>query len=492
MASPGVGVEWPTRWERYGIWLLILVTIAFGGVTYHRSVLLHRRMGDLGVFLRAGWAARQGGEQLYTVSSNTGWHYVYPPLLAILLVPLADPPPGAAQPAWSLPYRWSVVVWYVLSVLWLALAVHVLANALEKNTGEPPPCGSRRWWALRCWPVLACLAPLGGTLVRGQVALLLLALLCGYLAASLRGRRLTAGLCLAGAICLKIIPAFLLLVPVGRRDLRCLAGCVLGLLLGLVLVPLAAFGPARTVACYRDLGVRLLGPALGLGNDKHLSRELIAVTSTDSQSILSALHNTAHLNRYTRPADASPWLRRVHWLLGSLMTLLTLSAFVLRRKDATLVRAEGGGPTPESREVLLTGTLIITMILVSPVCHLHYFALSLPLLMGLMAAEGARTAHPSWGLRFLMVAYLVATAVPSLPGMLVLRDLCLALYGALLVWAYACLVALRGEWRAAEDFITHRSSRPNELCGLRPRSWQGKGKRYHGTVAAAPEDPDAA
>ncbi len=114
------------------------------------------------------------------------------------------------------------------------------------------------------------------------------------------------------------------------------------------------------------------------------------------------------------------------------MTLLTLAA---------LWRRAGSGETVGT--VLLSGALVINMILLSPVCHLHYFALLPPLLMGLMAAEGARTAHPSWRLRFLMVAYLIATALPSVPGMEVLRDLCLAMYGALLVWGYACLVALR-------------------------------------------------
>jgi hypothetical protein len=434
MAQPSSPGEWPTRLERCSLWLLLGATIAFGMVTYHRSVRLHRRMGDLGVYLRAAWAARQGGDQLYTIGSDAGWHYVYPPLLAILLVPMADPSPGVPQPAWSLPYGPSVVVWYVLSVLWLCLAVHLLANALERTaTGRPSPCGSRRWWALRLWPLAACVIPLGGSLVRGQVTLLLLALLCGYIAASLRGRKLTAGLCLAGAICLKIIPAFLLLVPLGRRDGRCLAGCALGLAVGLGVIPLAAFGPARTVGCYRALGIRLLGPALGVGNDKLLAHELTAVTATDSQSFLAAIHNTTYLERATRPADASPQVRRAHWLLGSLMTLLTLAAF--RRRAAF---------APASvHTALLIGALGINMILLSPVCHLHYFALTMPLLMGLMAAEEARLVHPSWRLQTLMAVNLIATALPSVPGLEVLRDLCLAMYAAVLLWAYACVVALR-------------------------------------------------
>src|SRR5207248_10948640 len=132
----------------------------------------------------------------------------------------------------------SAAIWYVFNVLCLALAVHWLATALERTLAVPglsdQPRGCRRWWALRVLPVLVCLVPVGHTLMRGQVNLQVLALLCGTAAASLRGRPFRAGLWLAGAICVKIIPAFLVLVPLWRRDARLLAGCALGLFLGLV------------------------------------------------------------------------------------------------------------------------------------------------------------------------------------------------------------------------------------------------------------------
>ena len=367
MAEAMSVTEWPKPWERRGLWLLLFLIPVFGVVVEHRSAFLHRRMGDLGVYLRGAWAARQGGEQLYTISCDGGWHYVYPPLLAILLAPLADPPAGVSQPPWSLPYKVSVGVWYLFSVLCVCAALHALASALERHATEtrqaPPPCvGSRLVGAA---PVAATGLP--GTRcrrpgVRGQVTPLLLALLCAAVAADLRGRKLTAGLWLAGAICLKIIPAFLLLVPIWRRDGCCLAGCTLGLVIGLGVIPLAAFGPTRTVGCYRDLGVRLLGPALGMGDDKHLARELIQVTGTDSQSFLSAVHNTGASEAGDPSGGRLAALRRTHWLLGSVMTLLTLLAF--RHRPAV----EG------THTAMLVGALTINMILVSPVCHLHYFA----------------------------------------------------------------------------------------------------------------------
>jgi hypothetical protein len=431
MTSSPSEVERLTRWERAGLWFLLVVAVGFGIFVDIRSALLRRRMGDLGIFLRAAWAARQGGEELYTITCNSGFHYCYPPTLAILLAPLADPPPGADSNGY-LPYPLLVAIWYVFSLLCLAAGLHVLASALEATSTDPTargqPRGTRRWWALRLFPLLTCLPQIGGGLVRGQVTPLLLALLCVFLAALVRGRRLTAGLWLAGAICLKIIPVLLLVVPLRRRDGRCLLGCALGLLLGLFVLPASVFGPARAVDCCRQLYEVLLAPAVGLGSDDSRRMELTSVTLTDSQSFQASLHNTLHPQRLTRPLEASGRVRWAHWALAGTMLLLTLAAL-------------GRGPATAARTTLLVGALILTMILTSPVCHLHYFALAVPLVMGLVVQRVHATVWPGWRLALLMGAYFAGTAVPSLPGMRLLRDGGLAMYAALLLWAVACLTA---------------------------------------------------
>src|SRR5262249_28602501 len=188
--------------------------------------------------------------------------------LAILLAPLADPQPGTDANGY-LPYPVSVAIWYVFSLFCLAAGLHVLASALEGTSPDPAvrgqSWGTPRWWALRVIPLLSCLPQIRGGLVRGQVTPLLLALLCAFIAALVRGRRLTAGLWLAAAICLKIIPVLLLVIPLSRRDSRCLLGCAVGLLLGLFVLPAAVFGPARAVDCSRQLYPVLLAPAGGGG-----------------------------------------------------------------------------------------------------------------------------------------------------------------------------------------------------------------------------------
>jgi len=188
-------------WQRRGLIALFVFFVLFGVAVEYRSAFLQRRMGDLDVYLRTAWAVRAGWD-IYWIPDHNGWHYHYPPLFAILLTPLADPPPFA-DPAGYLPYPVTVAVWYVLSVLFLALGVHLLATALEATTLPtahcPPATFSRRWWGLRVLPVLACLPAIGHTLMRGQVSLLLLLLLCGMAAATLRGRHWQSGIWLAGA-----------------------------------------------------------------------------------------------------------------------------------------------------------------------------------------------------------------------------------------------------------------------------------------------------
>src|SRR5579884_1198075 len=166
------------RTEGYALLGFFFVLVLFGALVEVRSAFQRTRKGDLNVFLRAGWAVRAGAD-LYAVTDDNGFHYHYPPLLALVAAPLADAPAGADR-AGMLPYSLSVALCYVLNLLCLAFAVHHLAGALEQTMAGRFrliwPAGSRGWWALRLGPVLACLIPIGHTLSRGQVNLLLLAL----------------------------------------------------------------------------------------------------------------------------------------------------------------------------------------------------------------------------------------------------------------------------------------------------------------------------
>jgi alpha-1,2-mannosyltransferase len=423
-------------WQRLAFTVILLAVLLFGVLVELRSAYLKRRMGDLGVFLRTAWAVRTG-EDIYRITDDNGYHYHYPPLFAILLVPLADPPRGLEQ-ATAVPYAVSVAIWYVVSLLCLLLAVHWLASALDS------PCLSS-WWTLRAMPIVACLPPIGHTLMRGQVSLLLLLLLCGAAAALVRGRSWVAGLWLAGAICLKVIPAFLLLYPLYRRDVRCLAGCALGLLFGLALIPAAVLGPARTLAYYEEWTHVLLWPALGTGSDRSRAKELIEVTATDSQSFQAIFHNTLYPDPRTRPPQPAVATRCAHWLVGGFLTLVTL----------LLARRQDDGPSI----VITFGALTLIMLLLSPVCHLHYFCLSLPIIMGTLAAvwHSNSSALAKVGIAAVLAVHLMGNALPNIPGLQLIRDCGLASYTALLVWLAGMVIL----WKRGRSCSVQAPARPH-------------------------------
>src|SRR5262245_9158238 len=118
--APGIGMRAiPNavslrRIDRLVLIAIAILVLAFGARVVQASAFFEPRRTDFEVYARAGWAVRSD-EDLYTVTDSHGWHYCYPPLFAILMTPLADPPPGAGR-ATCLPFAVSVGIWYLVSV----------------------------------------------------------------------------------------------------------------------------------------------------------------------------------------------------------------------------------------------------------------------------------------------------------------------------------------------------------------------------------------
>src|SRR5207248_7606890 len=87
-------------------------------------------------------------------------------------------------------------------------------------------------------------------------------------------------------------------------------------------------------------------------------------------------------------------VRLAHWLIGGTLIVLTLLAVGWKRA--------GTMPT-----VLGLGSLTVIMVLLSPVCHLHYFCVAVPLVMGLIyhSLERGGEGHTrlGWGMTLLLV-----------------------------------------------------------------------------------------
>jgi hypothetical protein len=95
--------------------------------------------------------------------------------------------------------------------------------------------------------------------------------------------------------------------------------------------------------------------------------------------------------------------------------------------------------------VFFLGALTLAMLFLSPVCHTHYFSLSLPLVMGLLARrwEQAPSGRAGAGLWLLLGMQVVGNALPLFPIFEKLKDGGLTLATALALWATACVVLWR-------------------------------------------------
>ena len=356
-----------TQWERIGLFVFASVIVAFGALVVLRSAYQETRKTDFGVYARAAHAIRVGNDiyHIHTCDDN-GWHYCYPPPFAILMVPLADPFNWEERTGY-LPFGVSVGIWYALSIGLGWFSVHQFAKYALPDAVP----GSRRWWYARMVPIYVCIGGIGYTVSRGQVNVLLLALIAGMYAAAIQRRPIATGAWLAGAIALKVIPGFLILFPLVRREWRAAFGLALGSIVLLFILPVSVWGINGAIQNNLTFVDAVLAPgALGTG-DQTRAKELTDTTSTDSQSFQAMIHNLRHPDPDNRPNTADSVTRLSHWAIGGVMTIITL-----------IVAWRQPRPTAADQLVFL-GCLTAIMLLLSPVSHVHYYTLGLPLVAGL-------------------------------------------------------------------------------------------------------------
>jgi hypothetical protein len=341
-----------------------------GGVSSERT-------GDLGVYLRAAWAAGQGRD-IYQATDLHGWHYLYPPLLASLLVPFADPPEsaGAAARAGATPYWVSLSLWYWLGVVCLLVSVNMIASASARlGPNVASARFSQGWWNLRLLPLLIVLPFALDGLRRGQATAIILLCLAGCSAAILHGRSLRAGAWLGAAAALKLFPLYLLIYPLWRRDGRFLAA-TLAVMLAASLIPMAVMGWGPAMTAYRTFVTeRLAGETSGAG-DPSVTEELHG-TNTGIQSFEYMMYDALHPGRDSRdPAPPQNYFF-AHIALSLALTAAALWA-MRRRRD-------------RFGEYLFFAALVLIAIPMLPVARPHYYLLGILAVVGLFVEAGAPT-----------------------------------------------------------------------------------------------------
>jgi Glycosyltransferase family 87 len=292
--------EFTDRLNRQSVWLAILaVALAVWGLTDVRSRArtdphnpgAHR--SDLTCYTAAG-AAIFAGHDPYEATNPRGWHYVYPPLLAILVAPLVP-----------LDTQWQGVIWFAISLLtaWGCYTeTRRIWRELRSTDNSPAQPNIPNWLI---WLTVATMAlPTLNCLQRGQVGILLTyLLLLGFrfvLTSRSMWTSLLGGLVLALPVAIKVIPALpvgclcLLLLATSAfrhwpaaftwRALSVSSGVATGLLLYLLIIPSFAIGSAAN-AKYLNTWFNL-----ALHGDKGEIDDDITVHAIRNQSLSNAIY----------------------------------------------------------------------------------------------------------------------------------------------------------------------------------------------------------
>jgi alpha-1,2-mannosyltransferase len=367
----GLRVFADPRFIRLTIGILIAIVLAYRAV----QVISWLSAPQWGYDFSAYWLAARhllDGQPIYTAAQLAGTYapqgqflYLYPPLVAVLAIPLAWLSPASYGPAAGL---------WALGGVAVTVAVVLGIARLER-------LAPTRGGAILLLAGAFAFPPLVGELVLGNVHVLLL----GLLALAWWGVRMggkpgdaLAGLAIGAAALIKLFPALLLLWLVLTGRWRAAGWAVLG-------------AAALTVLTLPITGV---GPWL------------------DYPTVLLNLG---------APADATDALAPAVWL-GLLVPPLIARVIVLA---AGLVAI--GWAALRLDEAASFGIAVAVSVLVAPALFQHYLALMvLPLLLGLrLALEGPRSARLALGASYFAMwpgqqpllggaAWLLNRAIPTL------------------------------------------------------------------------------
>ncbi|HEY3789420.1 MAG TPA: glycosyltransferase family 87 protein, partial [Urbifossiella sp.] len=280
-----------SRIEKIVIAVAAALFLALGAITVIRSAFQTSPKTDFQVYARAAWAVRAGAD-LYSVTDNNGWHYVYPPAFAIVMAPLADPYPFMPHVGYS-PFWLSAALWYLIGLGSAIYTVHALARVVLPEAIR----GSRRWWYARLGPLLFCIGGITLSISRGQVNTVVIALAVAGFVAAMRSKRIASGAWLASAAVLKIIPVMLVLFPIVRRDWRSVfAGLATAALL-LFALPAAIWGLPGAIEANRKTIHLVLAPVMSADADQTRQQELHGANATHSQSVQATVHTWMYPDR---------------------------------------------------------------------------------------------------------------------------------------------------------------------------------------------------
>ncbi len=402
----------PANLKKAALFALAVFLLILGVVTVFRAALFAVSRTDLTVYLRASEAVYTGAG-IYDVPNARQWHYVYLPLLALLLTPLT------VLPLWL-----SAAIWYLTSV---AAFIGTFLGLQSLFPKQP-----KYFWIILCAFILA-LPPILNTLTRGQLGgislyLTLLVFLLDY-----RGKKFWAGFVLGFAIILKMSP--LLILPfyfLLHRNWRALWGCFWGGLVFGILFPSVILTPQRNWEFLLHYFKILSEGSSDLGWKHYLWHELFTPFAEDNQSFYAVITRLVWKNQENIANHSNTLIRGLN--LGLLLALLGLVTWaVTRGKNFATFQfsAFKGKAWTHVSKFTEFSLLSMVMLFASPVTQPHHYT---PLVLLGTAAFLNMETHPS--LKKMLWSCMIICLICFALGMLLepLGVLGFPLWGSLLLW----------------------------------------------------------
>ncbi len=252
------------------------------------------------------------------------YNYPNPPIMALLLYPLARLPETAQRLGLSehAASTLAALCWFYIKAGLTLLAFRWVFQFVAQR-GHPFPL-----WA-KGVTVLLALRPIMSDLQHGNVNLFILFLVVAALSAYHRKRNVLAGIVLGLAIACKVTPALFVPYLVWKRSWKALGSCAAGLVLFLWpgVVPALLMGGERNekhlVSWYYDMVYPFV--IEGKVTSEHHNQSLpglVARLATHSPSFSTYVHNQYTPTHYDNLLDLSPGAAR--WLVKGCMGLFAL------------------------------------------------------------------------------------------------------------------------------------------------------------------------
>jgi hypothetical protein len=296
-----------------------------------------------------GLKARDGGSaiirwrnQLLSLENEniySQFAYPNPPIMALLLSPIANMPPLAGA-----------LLWFYLRAA-MAVGSLLCFFAIIETPEKPFPL-----WAKNLTIILS-LRPVMGDLTHGNVNLFILFLVAIGLYAFHQRRDYLAGLSIALAIACKVTPALFIPYFLYKRAWKTLAGLSVGLVLFLIIIPSLFLGFGRNWELLHSWTDQMVTPFLvdGVVTSEHQNQSLpgflyrlttASPSFIDWENSTSTFHNVVTLNITT-----------VKWIMkGSMLAFSLLVIWCCR----TPIKTRQGWRLAAEFSIVLLGMLIFS------------------------------------------------------------------------------------------------------------------------------------